>query len=366
MNKEQSGAAARVAETLKGLIDVAAVYTSKKEIVIKGYPLDNSADMRSLIESRLAEYGRLIAVYPHQSSLAIRIARERAFARPRFPWLNLILFVSTIISTLTAGAYWAGGPWSEDPMAIMERPLDFLLAGVPFSLSLLAILLFHEFGHYIAARRQGVDVSLPYFIPAPIFSPFGTLGALIISKSPFINRKQLLDVGAAGPLAGLLAAIIVLFIGIHQSSIEPITQNSEVMYIGESLLFKFITYMVKGPIPETGGLYLSSTALAGWVGTLVTMFNLLPLGQLDGGRIVYALFGHWQKTISKLAILGLAAMSFFWTGWVLWMFIGFFLKASHPPTILDEVPLNRGRILIGILSIAAFIICFIPVPVRFE
>jgi membrane-associated protease RseP (regulator of RpoE activity) len=247
---------------------------------------------------------------------------------------------------------------------LIKDPLEVMAAGLPFSISLMSILLFHEFGHYLAARFHGVDVSLPYFIPAPPgLSPFGTFGAFIKSKSPFLNRKQLLDVAAAGPLSGLVVAIVVMVIGISSSSVQSMPPDQGFVYFGESLLFRFMAYLVKGPIPHGSGLFISPVAFAGWVGILVTMFNLLPLGQLDGGHIAYALFGRYQTVIAHLFILALVVLSFFWFGWILWIFIGFLLRPAHPPTVLDELSVGGGRRLIGALCILAFVLCFIPIPI---
>ncbi len=365
MSNGQDNIATRIGESLIGLIDVSAVFTSKREIVIKGHSGINDILPEREIKDRLRDFGDRITLSTFDRSIIVRIEKVKTAETKKFPWLNLALFLMTFGSTLMAGAFWSGGPWGESPWLIFRYPFEMIIAGAPFSVSLLAILLFHEFGHYIAGRKHGVKVSLPYFIPAPpIISPIGTLGALIISRSAFLNRRQLLDVGAAGPLAGLVVAIVVLFIGIDQSSIEQIPADAGLMYFGESLLFKFITYIVKGPIPEGYGLYISSTAFAGWVGILVTMFNLLPLGQLDGGRIVYALIGKWQKLVSRLVIFGLLFLSFYWPGWLLWMLIGIIVKPTHPPTIMDEIPIGTGRKIIGLLSIIAFIICFIPVPIK--
>ena len=356
-----------MADSLDGLIEVEAVFTSKKETVIKGIRIPGMVQTDREIEDRLSVEGRKISIDSYLESVVIRIQHDRLSAKTGIPWLNLALFLMTVASTLMAGAFWSGGPWGDSPWLIFFYPKDIIRSGAPFSISLLAILLFHEFGHYIAGRRHGVNVSLPYFIPAPpIISPFGTLGALIVSKSPFINRRQLLDVGAAGPLAGLVVAVVVLIIGINLSSVESIPSESSVMYFGESLLFKFITYLVKGPIADDKVLFISSTAFAGWVGILVTMFNLLPMGQLDGGRIVYALIGRWQKIVSRLVIFGLLLLSYYWPGWLLWMLIGLFLKPTHPPTIMDDVPLGTGRKVIGLIAIVAFILCFIPVPIRLD
>ncbi|MEE9555439.1 MAG: site-2 protease family protein [candidate division Zixibacteria bacterium] len=365
MSDTADNIASRIADSLAGHIDVSAVFTSKKEIVVKGRPGINSILSEQEIKDRLNEFGNNIDVSIFDSSVIIRIRQAKTTETKDLPWLNIGLFLMTLASTIVAGAFRSGGPWGESPWLIFRYPVEMIIAGAPFSISLLTILLFHEFGHYIAGRKHGVNMSLPFFVPAPpIISPIGTLGALIISRSPFLNRRQLMDVGAAGPLAGLAVAVAVLFLGINQSAVEPIPSDASLIYFGESLLFKFITFIIKGPIPEGHGLLLSSTAFAGWVGILVTMFNLLPLGQLDGGRIVYALIGRWQKLVSRAVIFGLMILSFQWPGWLLWMFIGFMVKPTHPPTILDEIPIGKGRKIIGLISIIAFIICFIPVPIR--
>jgi membrane-associated protease RseP (regulator of RpoE activity) len=247
---------------------------------------------------------------------------------------------------------------------ILKEPLAIIFGGLPFSLSLLAILVFHEFGHYFASRYHKVNVTLPYFIPAPPgITIIGTFGAFIKSKSAFINKRQLLDVGAAGPLAGLAISIIVLAIGIKSSTVQPMTDEITGIFFGESLLFKFITYLIKGPVEGENVLIISSVGFAGWVGLLVTMFNLIPMGQLDGGHIAYALFGKRQKSIAIVALIALAILTFYWQGWLVWLFIGLLLNLKHPPTVMDEVPLGTGRKIVGLLSIIAFIVCFVPAPI---
>jgi membrane-associated protease RseP (regulator of RpoE activity) len=339
------------------------VFTSKSEIIIKGKPHLDPAVAVSAAEQSLENRGKTVSIERHNDILIIRITTSEKSGSGGLPWLNLGLFILTVLSTLVAGAFWAGGEWVSDPAMILARPLEAARAGLPFSISLLGILLFHEFGHYIAGRIHGTNVSLPYFIPAPPIFPFiGTFGALIVSKSSFMNRRQLLDVGAAGPLSGLVVAIIVLFVGIDISTVQSIAPDAEVVYFGESLLFKLITYAVKGPIPEGSGLLISSTAFAGWVGTLVTMFNLLPIGQFDGGHIAYAIFGRGQRTISTVVLLALVGLSFLWFGWAIWIILAFLSRPAHPPTVMDEVPVGNGRRVIGFLCIIAFIVCFIPVP----
>ena len=357
--------AQKIGESLADITDVSAVFTSRREILVKGKLLSDSSWIRAQIESRMAGFGFKATIISMHPMLVIRLRSLEAIESPAFPWLNAILFGLTVLTTLTTGALMEGANWIADPLMIFTEPLRIVLAGLPFSISLLSILLFHEFGHYIAARIHGVSVSLPYFIPAPPgFSPLGTFGAFIKSRSAFLNKRQLLDVAAAGPLAGLVVAIIVIIIGVKTSSVQQLPSESGGIFFGESLLFQLITYAIKGPIPDDSALFISSVAFAGWVGVLVTMFNLLPLGQLDGGHIAYALFGKWQKNLAHLVILSLVVLSFYWFGWAIWILIGFLLKPGHPQTVMDELPLGKWRKLIGIFCIIAFVICFVPIPVE--
>lgn len=361
-DNELRATADEVVEKLSDIMEIAAVYTSKREIIVKGIPPAGQLGIREAVESRIGHLGRIHDVSFYDSSAVVRLAINELNESGKIPWVNIGLILLTLAATIVAGAFWTTGLELENPWSLFADPERLIRLGLPFSISLMAILLFHEFGHYVAARIHGVNVSLPYFIPAPIFSPFGTFGALIISKSPFLNRRQLLDVGASGPLSGLVVAIVVLFIGIGQSSIMPMPDEGGLI-IGDSLLLKGMAYMLKGPVPEGSGLFLSSIAIAGWVGLFVTMLNLLPMGQLDGGRIAYALFGRWQKVISRIVLLALVVMSFYWVGWALWIIIGLLMKPTHQPTIMDEIPIGRTRQVVGIISIIAFIVCFIPIPV---
>jgi membrane-associated protease RseP (regulator of RpoE activity) len=361
--KQTHDLAQYMANALIGLADVTAVFASHKEILLKGDPIIALAGRNSEIESRLSYPGYRIEVISTEPTLVVRMSVSEAVNVRRFPWVNLLLFILTGISTILAGAFWEGIDIFSRPGFILENPMKVIAAGLPFSLSLLAILLFHEFGHYIAGRLHRVNMTLPYFIPAPTI--IGTFGAFIRSKSAFLNRRQLLDVAVAGPLAGLVVAIFVLAVGTRLSPVVPIPDGVSAIYFGDSLLHQAITYLVKGPIPDGQALMLNSVAFAGWVGILVTMFNLLPIGQLDGGHIMYALFGKAQKYLAYLAMLGLLALSFWWSGWAFWLLLTILMRPIHPPTLLDEVPLGSGRRFLGYLSIAAFILCFMPVPVTY-
>jgi len=356
--------AQQIAERLHDLSDAIAVYSSKKEILVKGSPKYDLQHSEDEIRSRLAGQGNQVDIISTDPYLLVRI-RPAEVERTGIPWVNVVLFLITGATTILAGALWEGVDWISNPLMVFKDPIAVISGGLPFSLSLLAILGFHEFGHYFAARYHGVNVTLPYFIPAPpAITLIGSFGAFIKSKSAFINRKQLLDVGAAGPLSGLVIAIIVLAVGINSSHIQPISEEISGIFFGESLLFKFMTFVIKGPVKGDNVLIISSVAFAGWVGILVTMFNLLPMGQLDGGHISYALFGRFQKKIAVVTLAALAVLSFYWQGWIVWIFIGLLLRPSHPPTLVDELPLGRGRKITGLVSILAFILCFIPNPVN--
>ena len=346
-----------------GVAEITAVFTSKKEIVIKGKPAVNLPGMNGLIESRLSNFGYEPEVISTEPVLVVRMKPLEVVKENGIPWLNILLFTATVISTLLAGALWAGIDIISRPTLIFTDPWRIVAAGFPFSVSLLSILLFHEFGHFYAARLHRVNVSWPYFIPGP--TVIGTFGAFIKSKSAFMNKRQLLDVAAAGPLAGLIISIVVLAIGTQGSSVQEFPQGAAGIYFGESLLHRLIIFLVKGPIPEGQVLVVNSIALAGWVGLLVTMFNLLPIGQLDGGHIMYALFDKAQRVLAYVSLAAILVLSFWWPGWAFWLVLTALLRPAHPPTIMDEVPLDATRRIVGYLSIAAFAICFMPVPVSF-
>jgi len=269
--------------------------------------------------------------------------------------VNGILFVLTFFTTLVAGSFLAGG----NPLA---TPRDLAL-GFMFSLPLLSILGVHELGHYTAARRHEVDVTPPYFIPAPSF--IGTFGAFIKIRSPVPHRNALMDIGAAGPIAGAIVAIPVLLVGLKLSAVRQTTGVAAGIPLGESILFRAAAYAVVGPIPDGHDLVLHPVAFAGWIGLLVTALNLLPSGQLDGGHIAYALFGSRYAKIARAVPFLLLPMGLLWGGWIIWSIMLLVLGTKHPRPLFDEVPLTPGRRRIGIAAAFLFLLCFTanPVPV---
>ncbi len=199
----------------------------------------------------------------------------------KIPYLNILLFVLTFISTLIVGAM-------HDGVDVVAEPLK-VYKGLPFSVTLLLILLFHEFSHYIASKKHGIEASLPYFIPAPTL--FGTFGAVIRMKAPITTKNALIDIGASGPIAGFIISVIASIIGLSFSKVMPIPDAANFISLGDSLLFKGLSRIILGSVPDNYDVFLHPVALAGWIGFFVTSLNLIPIGQLDGGHILYALLG---------------------------------------------------------------------------
>ena len=270
--------------------------------------------------------------------------------------LHLGLLLATVVTTIIAGALQQGVNPLETP--------ELLSKGIPFSFTLLLILGAHEMGHYLVSRRHHLDVTLPYFIPAPPI-PFiiGTFGAFIRIRSPIKDKRALLDVGCAGPLTGVLVAIPVILIGLKLSTVTVIGGGEETVTLGEPLLFKLLSWLALGPMTPEQNVILHPVAFAGWIGLLVTALNLLPVGQLDGGHVAYALFPEYHRYIS-LGVLGLLVVCgvIFWQGWLMWAVLLAFLGWRHPPPYEFWVPLDRRRRVLGIITIVVFGLTFSPAP----
>ena len=266
--------------------------------------------------------------------------------------LSILLFFITLGTTIVAGALQEGVNPLKNPGEILK--------GIPFSFTLMGILLAHELGHYLIARKHGLDVTLPYFIPAP--SLIGTFGAFIRMRSPVRDRRMLLDVGAAGHLVGIAVSIPFLILGFRLSEVKLI-EGQAVMSLGSSLLLSLLSWLVVGPIPNGYDIVIHPVWFAGWIGLLVTSLNLLPIGQLDGGHVAYALLGERQNKISRYVFLAILALGIFgWQGWLLWSLLLFIMGFRHPRPLEWWVPLDRKRKVIGWVAVAVFILTFIPVP----
>ena len=274
----------------------------------------------------------------------------------RIPLVNALLLGATVVSTAAAGAVWEG----RDPIS---HPA-VMLRGLPFALTLITILLVHEAGHYLMCVRHGVNASLPYFVPAPpLFPLVGTFGAFIRIRSRFPNRMALFDIGAAGPWAGFVVALIATVVGLSLSTVLPVAPESAVE-LGDSLLTKLLTWLVLDVDPTRVALH--PIALAGWFGLFVTSLNLIPVGQLDGGHVLYAAFGRTRFVptllVAFLFWLGMTG----WPGWVLWAFILTALTfIGHPTTNDDPRPLDPARFVSALATLAMFVLTFVPEPLKF-
>jgi membrane-associated protease RseP (regulator of RpoE activity) len=304
--------------------------------------------------------------------------------RDRFPAVNVALFLATVATTL-----WAG--YGLSPLAARAPTLANVVAGgLPFAASLVAILFTHEMGHYLLARRYGVKATLPYFIPVPFGA--GTLGAVIRMRSAIPSRRAVLDIGAAGPLAGLAVAVPLLFVGLGLSEVrhvglEPASsfvspwamarallegraveaQAAPLYFFGDSALTWAARWLVIGELAPGHDVVLHPVAFAAWLGLLVTALNLVPAGQLDGGHVVYALVGPRRAVLAgRLVALGLLAAGIFWSwNWLIWWFLTrFVIGLRHPPALVEE-PLDGRRKAIAWFSLALFLATFVPVPVSF-
>jgi membrane-associated protease RseP (regulator of RpoE activity) len=285
-------------------------------------------------------------------------------ARPSQVWINLALFAATVLATLLTGAVNEVGQRVPENMilpALLQRPI-LLLTGLPFSLTLMSILLAHEMGHYIVGRRYNAPVSLPYFIPMPFFGLFGTMGAVIVQRAPFEDRRSLFDIGVAGPLAGLVVALPLLIYGLATSKVGPIPPGS--LMEGNSILYLAIKYLIFGRILPGHGLdvSLNPIAWAAWGGLLITSLNLLPIGQLDGGHTLYALLGKRAWPVATGVVLLLLAMGFVWQGWFLWAVLVLVFGVRHPAPLNDLSPMGLKRTLVGIGVLVLFVLIFTPIP----
>lgn len=272
----------------------------------------------------------------------------------KFPYLHLLLFILTLLSTLAVGALHEGVNIFKEPFMIYK--------GIPFSFALLFILLAHELSHYLASRKHKVDATLPYFLPAPTL--FGTFGAFIKMRSPITTKNALMDIGASGPIAGFIVAVIATIIGLLFSKVMPAENVEGVIKLGDSLLFTFLTKLTIGAVPENHDVFLHPVAFAGWIGFFVTSLNLIPVGQLDGGHIVYALIGKRHENFSKILIGIMVFLGIFlWEGWLVWAVLLFIMGFKHPPIIYSEVPLDPFRKKIGWTALIIFVLTITPVPI---
>ncbi len=276
-------------------------------------------------------------------------------------YLHLVLFLLTVLTTTFVGAFMWSSNYGGDTAGFA-----WFLRGIPFSATLLSILGVHEFAHYFTAKYWGIQVTLPYFIPAPI-PPLGTFGAIIKMKSSIPSRRALIDVGASGPMAGFVFAVAASCIGLKLSRIVPMESLDEhIGYIlGEPLLFKFLGFLILGPVGDNFYVELHPVAFAGWIGFFVTALNLIPVGQLDGGHILFALSPRTHELVRRirLPILILLGLTF-WNGWYVWAVFSLFFGRSHPYPDRMDTSVGKGRTVIAVITILIFLLCITLTPIK--
>jgi membrane-associated protease RseP (regulator of RpoE activity) len=285
------------------------------------------------------------------------------------PWRHIVLFLLTVASTTLVGIdHFASfhADFGTRPIELSGTAL--LLNGLWYSASILAILGAHEFGHYYACRYYGVEASLPYFLPAPL--PLtGTLGAFIRIRETIPAKRQLFDIGIAGPIAGFLVAVPLLLIGMSLSRVSQLPGDTNgFVELGEPLLFRAIAWLYWGSPPDGFSINMHPMAFASWFGLLATALNLFPIGQLDGGHISYAVLGRKSTVVTLGTVVVLCGLTFVSTSWLVWtvltvvMLIAF--GPRHPRTFDEQVPLDRGRLWLAAFAVAMFILCFTPAPIE--
>ena len=292
--------------------------------------------------------------------------------RRREPWFRyVLLFLLTFASTTWIGgfhylAFYLGFGGGPDPFTMPE----LLLRGLWYSVPVLAILGCHEMGHYLACRYYGVSASRPYFLPMPII-PTGTLGAFIRIRQPIPGKRELFDIGIAGPIAGFLVAVPLLFLGLYLSRIEEIPRNLEgqLTWLGEPLLFKLAAWLTFGQIADGFTVSMHPVAFAAWFGLLATAINLFPIGQLDGGHISYAVLGRKSSVVTLVMVACLIGLAFWslssWGAWAVLtiLMLGVF-GPHHPRTPDEDIPLNPARQWLALFAVIMFVLCFTPVVVE--
>ena len=238
-----------------------------------------------------------------------------------------------------------------------------LVGGLAFALALMTTLLAHELGHFFQARRYRVPASLPYFIPMPL-SPIGTMGAVIVMRPGKGDRRSLFDIAVTGPLAGLVPALLFCVIGLHLSQVVQLADQPVGLSLGEPILFKLLGYLTFGPLSNGQDIALHPVAFAGWVGIFITALNLIPIGQLDGGYILYALLRQRARAVAKglLLLAAIAVVVCGYWGWTLMIFMLMLMGPAHPPTANDDVPLGTGRTVLGWASLLFVLVGFTPTP----
>ncbi len=351
---------------LADIFQIGAIYRQNENIIFSLECQFDKEKSKAAINDRLKTAGYDYKLHDQGDLLLLSINPLRS---NRIPPLNIILFVATLFTVYFVPVFYKKLAITPTLRQALDETLQALAsgAGLQFTVAMISILFVHEMGHFMAGRRRQIITSWPFFIPAP--NIIGTFGAIIKSKSPFWNRRDLIEVGASGPIAGWILAIGWLIYGLTQSTIvspESTISTGDMVFAleGESILMRLATLTIIGPAPEGQFYLLSEAAFAGWVGLLVTAINLLPIGQLDGGHIVYGLFRWKQRILATVSMVALLALGFQSPMWWFFAAFGLFFGVKHPPTLNDERPISKGALLMAITSILIMALSFTPVPFR--
>jgi membrane-associated protease RseP (regulator of RpoE activity) len=319
--------------------------------------------MGSPFRSKFPEIGDGAELSPRDSVYVMSASRP-----PERVWRYVALFCLTVVTTTLVGtghyaSFYLGFRATELPFSFWE----LALRGLWYSVSILAILGAHEFGHYYACRYYGVDASLPYFLPVP-FLLTGTLGAFIRIRQQVPTKRALFDIGIAGPIAGFVVLVPVLMVGMYLSRVIELPKdfNGPVYELGEPLLFKAIAWLTFGSVPDGYTVNMHPVAFAAWSGMLATTLNLFPIGQTDGGHVSYAVLGRYSTLVSFGTLAALVGLSFISLSWIVWTVMMaamlVIIGPRHPRTIDEHIPLDRPRVWLAVFALAMFILCFSPVP----
>lgn len=330
-------------------------------VAFRGHLVVDSDQAYPLLRERLAEIGYTPLLRNHEGYDVIVAIRHVFKSRPTGWVVNLILLLLTLCTTTLMGAVMEQAErLLVNPLLLFQKPW-LLLTGVPAALTIMGILGVHELAHYFVARKHKLDTSLPYFIPVPF--GFGTFGAIIRIRTPWENRRALFDVGLAGPLAGIVVALPLFFVGLLISPIK--TPMPDATTLGSPVLLRWIeelVYMIRG-IPEGYDIYVNAMTFAAWFGLVVTGFNLLPVGQLDGGHVAYALLGRWAQVLGIVVIVSLVILgASVWNGWYIWAIFILFSGWQHPAPLNAVAPLGQTRTFAGILVLILTALLFTPSP----
>lgn len=340
-------------------------------VVYYGEPLVDRQDLYRAVAPLFEDAGYDVNL-DYQTGEFVLVAEPRTTTDDSFPWTNVALAVATVCSTLLAGATWY---YVSDPFS------PEILRAIPFTLAVMGVLGVHEFGHYAASKYHDVDATLPYFIPVPTL--IGTMGAVIRIRGRIPDREALFDIGVAGPLAGIAATVVVATVGLL---LGPITVPAEIVNAPTSetieiqfhypLLMHGIAWVLGAPLtyPNDPTKVINPVVIGAWVGMFVTVLNLIPVGQLDGGHVISAMLGDAHQRVAGLvptALFALAGYLYVFTDagqaaviWVIWGAIGLFMAWSGSVLPMDDEPLDRKRLAVGVLTFVLGALCFVPVPIQ--